>query len=195
MKGKNFNSPYYKLRVLVAPLDWGLGHTTRCIPVILKLIELNCEVIIAAEGPAKFLLQQEFPEAEFVNLRGYRITYSRSRALLFFRLFIQFPKIINRIYAEHSWLKKAVIQNKIDAVISDNRFGLYHAKIPCIYITHQLCIKTGNRLTERIAQKLHYRYINKFKECWVPDLKEEINLAGKLSHPVTFPHAPVKYIG
>ncbi|MGB4845561.1 MAG: glycosyltransferase, partial [Ferruginibacter sp.] len=99
------------------------------------------------------------------------------------------------IYTEHRWLKKTVVRNKIDAVISDNRFGMFHAEIPCIYITHQLSIKTGNRFTDRIAQKIHYRFINKFKECWVPDLKEEINLAGKLSHPVKFPHTPVKYIG
>ena len=43
-------------------------------------------------------------------------------------------------------------QYKIDAVISDNRFGLHTKKIPCVYITHQLLIKTGNNFTEKIAQ-------------------------------------------
>ena len=37
-----------KKRILVAPLDWGIGHATRCIPIIQQLITHNYEVIIAS---------------------------------------------------------------------------------------------------------------------------------------------------
>jgi uncharacterized protein (TIGR00661 family) len=195
MKDENFNIPQAKHRVLIAPLDWGLGHATRCIPIITTLIQQNCSVIIAAEGFVKFLLQKEFPHLEFIELRGYRVKYSRQKLWMPVKLMLQLPKIMCRIYEENRWLKKAVTENNIDAVIADNRMGLHHKKISCIYITHQLAIKTGNRFTEGIAQKIHYHFINKFKACWVPDAGGALNLAGELSHPLALPKTPVVYIG
>ncbi|HMU08571.1 MAG TPA: glycosyltransferase [Ferruginibacter sp.] len=191
MKDKKINNPV----ILVAPMDWGLGHTTRCIPIITSLLARNCSVIIAASGPGRILLQKEFPGLLCLDLRGYDIHYSRKRSRLPFTLFAQFPKLISTIYTEHRWLKKIVTQYSIAAVISDNRMGMFHRSIPCIYLTHQLNIKTGNRFTERIAQKTHYWFINKFSQCWVPDTPDENNLAGELSHPVNMPHVPVKYMG
>jgi UDP-N-acetylglucosamine transferase subunit ALG13 len=73
--------------------------------------------------------------------------------------------------------------------------GLFHKKIPCIYITHQLTIKTGNSFTESIVQKIHYYFINKFNACWVPDAEGGLNIAGALSHPARLPEVPVKYLG
>jgi uncharacterized protein (TIGR00661 family) len=180
---------------LVAPLDWGLGHATRCIPLIFKLLQQNCEVIVAAEGAGKILLQKEFPQLAFIELKGYRMQYSRNSSWMPVSMLLQFPKLISRVYAENRWLKKAVAEYRIDAVISDNRIGLSHKKIPCVYITHQLLIKTGNRFTERIAQKIHYHFINKYQTCWVPDASGEINLGGELSHPATLPKLPVIYLG
>ena len=51
-----------KKRILVAPLDWGIGHATRCIPIIKQLISHNYEVIIAADGRPMHLLSTEFPD-------------------------------------------------------------------------------------------------------------------------------------
>ena len=106
---------------------------------------------------------------------------------------MQFPKIIFTIYQEHQWLDKIIEEYKIDAVISDNRVGLYSNKIHSVYITHQLLIKTGNNFTERIASKIHHHFINKYDECWVPDFALN-SLAGKLSHPAKLSRK-IKYIG
>ncbi len=195
MKGENFNISGHKLRVLVAPLEWGLGHATRCIPVINELIRLNCEVFIGAEGASLALLQKEFPQLTFLPLKGYRMQYSRKKYWLPIKILLQLPGIIRSVYNEHQWLKKIIKENIIDAVISDNRFGLYHSFVPCIYITHQLTIKTGNRFTEWVAQKFHYHFINKYNTCWVPDAAGEINLAGILSHPKRLPKISVHYMG
>jgi uncharacterized protein (TIGR00661 family) len=195
MKGENFNISGQPPRVLVAPLEWGLGHATRCIPIIRELLANGCEVLIGAESAPKELLQKEFPQLIFLSLRGYRMRYSRRSKWLPVRILLQVPKILYSIHNEHHWLKKIVKQVSINAVISDNRFGLYHNGIPCIYITHQLTIKTGNRFTEWLAQKIHYRYINRYKQCWVPDVEGKTNLAGELSHPQILPKTPVTYIG
>ena len=194
-KAEIFNIPDKRPRVLVAPLDWGLGHATRCVPIISKLLQQNCSVIVAAEGAGKILLQKEFPSLEFIELAGYRMHYSRNRFWMPATLLLQFPKLLFRIFAERRWLKKIVATHKIDAVISDNRPGLSHTKIPCIYITHQLSIKTGNAFLERSAQKIHYHFINKYSACWVPDAGGAINLTGDLGHPLVLPKTPVTYLG
>ena len=104
--------------------------------------------------------------------------------------------MISAIRMEHKWLKKMVMAYGFDAVISDNRFGLYHHKIPSIFITHQLTIKSPfGKWSEKILRKWNYTYINRFTTCWVPDVESEDNLAGELSHPVVKPALPVKYIG
>ena len=189
----NFNKRRESPRVLISPLDWGLGHATRCIPIIYHLIELNCEVFIAADKGSYSLLKKEFPLIVFLRLKGYEIKYSRHKLTFPFTLLLQLPKIYFAIRNENKWVKKIVRQYKIDAVISDNRLGFYCTDIPGIYITHQLLIKTGNQFTEKIAQALHRHFIKKYSECWVPDL-EEGGLAGALSHPKKLP-INTTYIG
>lgn len=109
---------------------------------------------------------------------------------------MQLPRILNSIWREGRWLKRKVAGHGIDAVISDNRYGLYHKKIPCIFITHQLCIKVpGGKRAERWIQKINYRFIQRFTACWVPDLAARPGLAGDLSHPDLQPALPVTYIG
>jgi uncharacterized protein (TIGR00661 family) len=185
-----------KPRILVAPLDWGLGHATRVIPIIRLLRHRNCTVIIAAKDRTRELLQQEFPELQFLELEGYGIQYSKKGWLLPLKIATQVPHILTAIKKEHEWLSKAVSEHSIDAVISDNRYGLYHSSVPSIFITHQLRIKTGmGFIIDRLIQQLNYQQINHFGACWVPDHESDFTLAGDLSHPTIFPSVPVKYMG
>ena len=185
-----------KPRILVAPLDWGLGHATRCIPIIRELLAQGCDVWLAGEGAQAILLKAEFPELPFLELPGYKIHYAKTAKGLIWKMIQQGPKMRRAILYEHLWLKKMVAHYHIDAVISDNRYGLYHSDVPCIFITHQLTIKSSaGKWTEKILQKRNYKYINRFTVCWVPDIEEENNLAGELSHPFIKPVIPVHYIG
>ena len=193
MSSIDFNKRNDKKRILVAPLDWGLGHATRCIPIIKELINHHCEVYIAAEKNIFFLLKKEFPSLVFLRCKGYEIEYGRNKKDFFAKILFQFPMIFLSILDENRWLKKTVAAYEIDAVISDNRLGMYSKKIPSIYITHQLHIKTGNRFTDLIAQKIHYFFIKKYTQCWVPDNKKN-DLAGELSHPKKIP-SNVIYMG
>jgi uncharacterized protein (TIGR00661 family) len=179
--GNNFNTNSPKPKILIAPLDWGLGHATRCIPIINEFISLNCEVLIAASGSSFFLLKKEFPNQVVLRIAGYKIKYSRNKRWLPVSLLLQSPHLFVFIYKEHRWLKKAIKKYRIDAVVSDNRFGMFAKNIPCSYITHQLLIKTGNKLSEKVLQKIHYYFIKKFNYCWVPDHREN-GIAGELSH-------------
>lgn len=181
-------------KLLVAPLDWGLGHATRCIPVIKELLANGCEVWLAGEGQQEILLSKEFPGLNFLPLKGYRVSYASSGMTL--KMLAQVPKILTAIKSENKWLDEQVNKYGFDAVISDNRYGLYHKKIHSVFITHQLCIKSPlGKWSEPLLQQWNYKFINRFSECWVPDEAGENNLAGELSHPEILPSIPVKYIG
>jgi uncharacterized protein (TIGR00661 family) len=183
-------------RILVVPLDWGLGHATRCIPVIYELLSQNADVWLAGEGAQEILLKKEFPGLPFLYLRGYRVKYGKSGSGLIRTLFRQVPHILDCIRQENEWLKNAVKEYEFDGVISDNRYGLYHTSIPSIFITHQLNIKSPfGKWSERILQKKNYRFINRFTACWIPDEEKENGLAGQLSHPGIMPSIPVRYMG
>lgn len=185
-----------KPRILVAPLDWGLGHATRSIPVIRELLIRGADVWLAGEGAQEKLLKEEFPGLPFLPLQGYRMRYAKTAPGLVWSMFRQLPKMRRAIRKEQGWLKNAIQQYQLDAVISDNRFGLHHPSIPSVFITHQLLIKSGwGKWTESILQKNNYRHINQFSRCWVPDEEGPENLAGELSHPVRMPGVPVQYIG
>jgi UDP-N-acetylglucosamine transferase subunit ALG13 len=185
-----------KPRILVAPLDWGLGHATRCIPVIRELLAQGADTWLAGEGAQEELLKTEFPGLPFLFLPGYRVRYAKTRRGLFWKMLLQGPRLRRAIHAEHAWLKKMVAEHRFDAVISDNRYGLYHPAITSIFITHQLAIRSPlGKWTENVLQKKNYHYINKFTACWVPDWDGDDNLAGALSHPLKKPAVPLLYTG
>ncbi|HEV8270294.1 MAG TPA: glycosyltransferase [Chitinophagaceae bacterium] len=186
-------TPLAGKKLLVAPLDWGLGHATRCVPVIRDLLKSNCEVWLAGEGAQEKLLREEFSSLPFLPLKGYRIKYGKSG--LTGNILLQIPSILRSIKEENNWLEEQVNKYRFEAVISDNRYGLYHENIFSVFMTHQLCIKSSlGKWSEKILQQWNYKFINRFNECWVPDEEGENNLAGDLSHPKTFPGIAVKYI-
>ena len=189
-------TPARQLRVLVAPLDWGLGHATRCIPVIYELQKQCTDVWLAGEKAQEQLLRTEFPDLPFLPLQGYRVRYASSASGLSLALLSQAPGLWRSVLREKKWLARMIEQHQFDIVISDNRFGLSHHSLPCIFITHQLAISTSmGKWADRLAQRLNYRFIGKFNECWVPDHRDEPSLAGLLSHPRVSPPIPVRYPG
>jgi predicted glycosyltransferase len=182
-------------KILVAPLDWGFGHATRCIPVINELVSRNCSVWLAAGGSGLQLLRKQFPQLPFLPLKGYEVFYHNTKSNFRWTIARQIPKIRASIKQEHNWLKKAMEDHHFDVIISDNRYGLYSKQAVSVFITHQLNIKTGmGSLADRLLQRINYRYIKNFDECWIPDFEGQQNLAGKLSHPSVLP-PHTKYIG
>ena len=183
-------------RILISPLDWGLGHASRIIPLINKLIEQGDNVIIAGSGLSLNLLQKQFPQLKSVEIPSFKMKYSAGKSQVW-AVVKAFPKLIYYSFKEHKALKRIVEEEKITFIISDNRFGLYHKSVPSAYITHQLMIKLprGWSFLEPMVAYFHRCIINKFTECWVPDFEEmSESLAGELSHPAKLPRN-VKYIG
>lgn len=179
-------------RILVAPLNWGLGHATRCIPIINALLENNFIPIIASDGDALKLLQKEFPDLESIELPSYNIKYSKKGKHFKLKLIFDSPKWLKAAHDEKKFIKNLVQSGKIDGIISDNRLGVYSKEVPSVFISHQLNVLSGN--TSWISSKLHQNIIKKFDQCWVPDLAGEPNLSGKLGH-LKNNQINIKYLG
>lgn len=169
-----------KRKILIAPLNWGLGHAARCIPIIHALMQHNFTPIIASDGAALSLLKKEFPDLEALELPSYNISYSKNGYLLKLKLFTRTPHILKTIRLEQRAIKTIVEKHAIDGIISDNRFGIFHKDVPSVFITHQLKVLSGS--TTWLSSKVHQKIIKRFDVCWVPDHLEQPHLSGKMGH-------------
>lgn len=183
------------MKALICPLNWGLGHATRCIPIIRNLEKEGYDINLMADGHPLQLLRQEFPDAKIIDFPSYAVRYSSSKSQTG-TIVRQIPRLLRAVIREHKYLKKLQQTEKFDLIISDNRFGLWHKKTKSVYITHQLMIKMPKALKflETFAWRAHRFFINRYDECWIPDIDGEYNYSGDLSHYYPLPkHA--KFIG
>ena len=177
---------------MVAPLHWGLGHATRCIPIIRELLAANYRVMLASDGAALLLLRKEFPQLPYIELPSYDITYPKRGFLFKWKLMMRMPKIRRAVKAERKMVHRLVDKGKIQGIISDNRFGVYSYKVPSVFITHQLNVLSGT--TSFFSSKAHRKIIQKYDQCWVPDVAGPNNLSGKLGHSEDS-YPGLRYIG
>ncbi|WP_034062598.1 glycosyltransferase [Lacinutrix jangbogonensis] len=182
-----------KKNILVAPLNWGIGHATRCVPIINWLLDCDFTPIIASDGEALQILQKEFPELKSITLPALNIQYQKKGNHLKLKLLRQLPHILKTIKAERKITNSIINDYKIDGIISDNRFGVYSKKVPSVIITHQLNVLSGN--TSFLSSKINKIQLKNFNEIWVPDFKNEPNLSGKLGHISEKTKLNIKYLG
>jgi len=178
--------------ILVAPLHWGLGHAARCIPLIHALLEKDYNILLGSDGAALDLLRKEFPELPSIELPSYNITYPKKANFFKIKLLFKLPHIKKAMEMEKKVVKQLIKEGIIQGIISDNRMGVRSKKVPSVFITHQVTVLSGN--TSFFSSKMHQKIIKKFDACWVPDLKDEPNLSGKLGHPKDIDFA-LTYIG
>lgn len=178
-------------RILVAPLNWGLGHVTRCIPVIQELERMGAEVFLASDGVALHLLRAEFPHLPVFELPSYRIRYDSPNMV--WNIGKQLPRILWAIRSEYQETARLIQMHNIQAVISDNRYGCYHPVANSVLLTHQLHLRVPG-MSRVVNRLLHVAFAN-FKAIWVPDVAESPGLSGDLSHGEPFVHSDVRYVG
>lgn len=168
-------------------MDWGLGHTSRCVPIISYLRNSGHKITFAGNNWQRNFIEETFPGIDTIHIDGYNVQYY-SGEYLPFSILKQTPGILKTIKREHEWLAGQLKESHFDAVISDNRYGLYSSKIPSIIITHQLEVQTGlGQFANNLFRSQHYKMLERFSEIWVPDVAGRSNLSGKLGHPGKLP--------
>lgn len=182
-------------KVLVCPLDWGIGHATRCVPVIRQFRNAGFEVIIGADKKPYHFLKQEFPNLKIVRFSGTEISYS-SGTLLWLKMLFSVPRLLLGICKEHRQLKNIIDQEDIDVVFSDNRYGLWNKKIYSIFMTHQTNIQFPGKLKlfKGMANRVNRYFINKFDRLWIPDAEGTDSISGELSN-AEYINIPTKRVG
>jgi predicted glycosyltransferase len=170
-----------KKKILVAPLDWGLGHATRCIPIIRLLIQNNCEVLIAGSGHSLELLRKEFSDLKCFDLPAYAPQYSTGGSMVW-KMAMQLPKFLKVIHLEHLAIEKIVDTHKIQIVISDNRYGCWSRNAHSVFITHQSSILMPRRFgwLGGLVRRANANQMRKFSQCWIPDFPDH-RFAGALA--------------
>jgi len=181
--------------ILVAPLDWGLGHTTRCVPLIRHIQRMGHIPVVACNSWQRSFITETFGQIEVVELEGYNVSYSEWNKWAQAGVLLQMPRIIKTIKAEHNWLLKLCTERQIDGIISDNRYGLSHPRIPSVVLTHQPGLLIGlGALADKVVRKVHYSYLERYGATWIVDVPGSPSLGGKMSHPVVLPNR-TKYVG
>jgi hypothetical protein len=177
-----------KKNILICPLEWGLGHAARMIPVAKRLQELGNNIFIGSGKTHIALFQSEMEGVTFLDFSGFRPGYSRYFPQYLIML-LKTPLLLYHIINEHFRLNRIIKEHQIDIVISDNRFGLWNRKTTSVYVTHMPRIPMPKpfRQLEFIGVLLHRIIIRQYSICLIPDLPGDLNLSGRLSHGVRLP--------
>lgn len=179
-------------KILIVPLDWGLGHATRCIPIIRHLIEQGCQVFVGGNASTIQLIKGEFPSLTYLPYDGYNMRYSKSPHLFFLKMLRQLPKLARAIRMEQRRTKELVEKYQFDLLISDNRFGVFHSKRKSVFITHQISLKLP--WYAQWINKVNRLLIKKFDELWIPDYEDGL-MAGDLIKQATKVGPSLRYLG
>lgn len=176
-------------KVLIAPLNWGLGHAARCIPLINKYLAEGCVIHIASDGDALKILQKEFENLHFHVLPAYDVKFG-AEDNFFTSLLFQLPSLMKNVSKEYVFVQELQKEHGFDLIISDNRPGVRSKAVKSVYLTHQLEFKV--KYGAKLGHRMHKMLYKDFDEIWVPDVKPPQNLAGELSISES---DKVKYIG
>jgi hypothetical protein len=184
-----------KKTILICPLEWGLGHAGRMVPLAKNLIDLGHNVIIGS-GPGHLeFFRKELPEIKCIDFPGYSIRYS-SWLPQYLVILLNVPVFLISILKEHRQLKRIIAGSGIDIVISDSRPGLWNTSIKTVFVTHMIRVPLPGwasliKMTGLITTK---RIIKRFNFCFIPDVDSGNDLSGKLSHGIKLP-GNARYIG
>lgn len=172
------------MRTLYGVCSWGLGHATRSLPLIRKLIDEGDEVTIVSTGRSLNLLKLELKDrASYIDLEDYPLPYTEKSKVFLLKFCLYSPKLIRSMIDEHKRFLKILDKKKFDIIISDNRYGFFHRNIPSFFITHQLRIIAPGRIKmiENSFERFNVHFHKYFKRFMVPDY-EDNGISGELAH-------------
>ena len=186
------------MKVLVAPLDWGLGHATRCVPVVREFLRAGAEVELAVVKANANFFREVFPDLRQRLAPSYNIVYPKHGYNMALWLLKNSMHLNAVMRYEHHFAEEMVKRHGYDVLFSDNRFAFYSKNALSIYMTHQRRIAFPRAFAafERIGVMWHANIMRKFDEVWVPDLEIYPGYAGSLSHSGATPgDKPMRFVG
>jgi len=175
--------------ILLSPLNWGMGHVARCIPLIHQFIQQENRIIVACNESQKQIFLTYFPTIAYENHEGYPFNFKGKGNFgkdLLFTIF----KLNRRFKREKKEVEQFIKKHSVDLVLSDHRYGFISQKCTSIFMTHQLNLPVSWH--SKLADLIHKKRITPFQFVWVLDTPDS-RFAGKLSINKTFKN--IQYIG
>lgn len=169
-------------RILICPLNWGIGHTTRMVAYAKQLAQAGNHIMIAGDHEVLDIFKEELPQMERILLKDIHVHYSKSDKQVR-KLVLHSPLFMFSLYMQHLALQRLLKKIEIDVVISDNRPSLWSKKVKSYYVTHQpnLKLSDGWHWAEKIATFTHQWFIRRYDALLIPDVQGSKSLSGKLS--------------
>jgi uncharacterized protein (TIGR00661 family) len=185
--------------IAIFPLNWGLGHAARCIPIIQHLINAKHKVSLAAEKNIIDYLHAFFQqEIDFYEIPQFKVKYAKTKLGTQWQIFRTACAYLFNFRKTHQAYQKCIKKMpELDLIISDNVYACYDKTIPSVIITHQLKLRLAYFLQwlAFLPNHLLRKKLKNFKEVWIPDFADNNkNLSGSLSHPLP-KTINAKYIG
>jgi len=172
------------MKVIYGICSWGLGHATRSLPVIRRLLDENNELTIISNGRSLELLKKELDESiDFIDIPDYPMLVSENSRQFMAKSLIYWPIFIRKMQSGLSKLTKILESRRCDFILTDGRYDIYSKKIPSFFISHQMRIMNPLRIKmiETGSEIFNLFFFKRFRGVIVPDFKED-NLSGDLSH-------------
>lgn len=186
------------MRILFGVCAWGLGHATRTLPIIRKVLKEGHEVTVVSSGRALSMLRQELgDDPKYAELEDYQPPETLNPSFLVLATLLRFPVYVTSMFHEHDFVRRFVLDRKVDVIFSDNRYGFYSRDIPSYFLGHQLRILNplGNRVLEDGTEVYNNYFLKRYAGVLVPDYEEE-GLAGRLAHDLSIiDEKHLNYIG
>ncbi|MFT4602712.1 MAG: hypothetical protein ACI857_002899, partial [Arenicella sp.] len=157
-------------KVIIAPLDWGMGHVTRSLALISELLVNQNEIIFAGTEEQIDIAKQDFPKLIFELIAGYDISLD-SKKSTYWQMLSQSAKMAKSIKREAEVANELSDKYEADIIISDNRYGFKSAKCANIFLTHQLSPPVP-KFQALVSNKI-VKWVNEFDLCWIPDSDSE----------------------
>ncbi len=177
-------------KILISPLNWGMGHVSRCIPLIKKLAKQNNQIFIACSNSQRIVFESYF-EKDIVYILHEEYPFRfRGRGNFIFDVLMNSNELKKRYKSEFIEVKNIIQNYGINIVISDHRYGFRSKHCISIFMTHQLLLPLPWYFIG--GQYWHKKQVSKFDFQWIVD-NENNRLAGKLSNKSDYPNA--LYIG
>lgn len=170
--------------IIYSICSWGLGHATRSLPVLRRLIKENHDLTIISSGSSLQLLKEELNDAvAYEDIPDYPMLISKNTQQFIAKSMVYWPLFIKRMEDGLQSLHKLLKKKSCHRIISDGRYDMYSKHIPSFFISHQIRIMNPLRLrlVERGSETFNQFFFKRFQDIIVPDFKEE-NLSGDLSH-------------
>jgi len=186
------------MRILFGICSWGLGHATRTLPIIRKIIDEGYEVTVVSSGRSLSMLKKELgPGPNFAWLDDYQPAETLNPSFLVPSTLFRFPRYVTAMLRERDFVRRLLVRRKMDVIFSDNRFGFYSRDVPSFFMSHQLRILNplGTKVLEDGTEIYNNYFFKRYAGVLVPDFEED-GLAGRLAHGLSIiDEKRLNYIG